>query len=145
MRPRAAKRLAKRSNRRPNTAVIPSPKPTSPASDAAPRPAPASKSERWVTAMGWVALAVFIALPMCTYVFEAYAGGVVWTIMITSLPVFIVLVGYHRWRRICPLAFLAQLPARLQHPGTRKAGPWLEAHYYYVASKIQIRTLPDIA
>jgi hypothetical protein len=43
------------------------------------------------------------------------------------------------------MAFLAQLPARLQHPGTRKAGPWLEAHYYYVASKIQIRTLPDIA
>jgi hypothetical protein len=52
--------------------------------------------------------------------------------VIASLPVFIVLVGYHRWRRICLLAFVAQLPACLARPGTRKAGPWLEAHYYSV-------------
>jgi hypothetical protein len=49
--------------------------------------------------------------------------------VIASLPLFIVLVGYHRWRRICPLAFVAQLPARLNRPGTRKAGPRLEANY----------------
>jgi hypothetical protein len=79
-----------------------------------------------------VALAVFIAIPLFASVFEDYAGGVVWTIVVASLPVFIVLVGYHRWRRICPLAFVAQLPARLKRPGTRKAGPWLEANYYYV-------------
>jgi hypothetical protein len=66
-------------------------------------------------------------------VFEQYAGGGVWTIVIASLPVGIVLVGYHRWRRICPLAFLAQLPTRLQRPGTRRAGPWLETNYYYIA------------
>jgi hypothetical protein len=83
--------------------------------------------------MGWVALVVFIALPLLTYVFEDYAGRVVWTIIIASLPLFIVLVGYHRWRRMCPLAFISQLPARLQRPGTRKAGPWLESHYYYLA------------
>jgi hypothetical protein len=83
--------------------------------------------------MRWVALAVFIVLPIFTYVFEDYAGGIVWTVVIASLPVFIVLVGYHRWRRICPLAFWAQLPARLTRPGTRKAGPWLEKNYYYIA------------
>jgi len=80
-----------------------------------------------------VALAVFIALPIVTVLFEAYAGGIVWTVVIASVPVFIVLVGYHRWRRICPLAFVAQLPGRLARPGMRKAGPWLEAHYYSVA------------
>jgi hypothetical protein len=80
-----------------------------------------------------VALSLFIALPILTSLFEAYAGGIVWTVVIASVPVFIVLVGYHRWRRICPLAFVAQLPARLARPGTRKAGPWLEAHYYSVA------------
>jgi hypothetical protein len=107
--------------------------PTPPASDAAPRHAPALQGEWWVELMGWVALVVFIALPIFTYVFEDYAGGIVWTIVIASLPVFIVLVGYHRWRRICPLAFWAQLPARLKRPGTRKAGPWLETNYYYIA------------
>jgi hypothetical protein len=76
---------------------------------------------------------VFIVLPILTSLFEAYAGGVVWMVVIASVPVFIVLVGYHRWRRICPLAFVAQLPARLARPGMHKAGPWLEAHHYDVA------------
>jgi Cyclic nucleotide-binding domain len=106
----------------------------SPASPrAAPRRPPAPDTEWWVEPLRWVALAVFIAIPIFAYVFEDYAGGVVWTIVVASLPVFIVLVGYHRWRRICPLAFFAQLPAYLKRPGTRKAGPWLEANYYYVA------------
>ena len=106
---------------------------TPPASNAASRHAPASQAEWWVGPLRWVALVVFIALPILTSLFEAYAGGVVWTIVIASLPVFIGLVGYHRWRRICPLAFLAQLPAHLARHGPRKAGSWLEAHYYSVA------------
>jgi hypothetical protein len=75
---------------------------------------------------------VFVALPIFTALYEDYAGGVVWTILVASLPAFIVLAGYHRWRRICPLAFFAQLPTYLKRPGTRKAGPWLETSYYYV-------------
>jgi hypothetical protein len=106
---------------------------TAAASKTVPRHAPAAQAEWWVAPLGWAALAVFTALPLGTSLFEAYAGGVVWTIVIASLPLFIVLVGYHRWRRICPLAFVAQLPARLHRPGTRKAGPWLETNYYYVA------------
>lgn len=81
--------------------------PTPPAVDTAPRHAMAVRLEWWVDAIGWVALVVFIALPIGSWVFEAYAGGVVWTLVIASLPLFIVLVGYHRWRRICPLAFVA--------------------------------------
>jgi CRP-like cAMP-binding protein len=94
---------------------------------------PATDGEWWVEPIRWAALAVFIAVPIFAYVFQDYAGGVVWTILVASLPLFIVLVGYHRWRRICPLAFFAQLPALLKRPGTRKAGPWLEANYYYLA------------
>jgi hypothetical protein len=110
--------------------------PTPPVSHAAPRHAPPSQAEWWVVPLGWGALVVFIALPGLSALFEAYAGGVVWTIVIASLPVFIVLMGYHRWRRICPLAFVTQLPARLKRSGTRKAGPWLETNYYYVAFSV---------
>ena len=60
-------------------------------------------------------------------------GRVVWTVLIAGLPLFIVLVGYHRWRRLCPLAFFAQMPARLNRSGKRRAPQWLEEHYYYVA------------
>ena len=94
---------------------------------------PATDDEWWVEPIRWAALAVFIAVPIFAYFFQDYAGGVVWTILVAGLPIFIVLVGYHRWRRICPLAFFAQLPALLKRPGTRKAGPWLEANYYYIA------------
>jgi mannose-6-phosphate isomerase-like protein (cupin superfamily) len=110
------------------------------ASDAAASVSPPSLSagrlardkDWWVEPTGWAALAVFIAVPIFATVYQDYAGGVVWTILVACLPIFIVLVGYHRWRRLCPLAFFAQLPLRLKRPGTRKAGPWLEANYYYV-------------
>ena len=93
---------------------------------------PATEDGWWVEPIRWLALAVFIAVPIFSFLFQDYAGGVVWTILVAGLPICIVLVGYHRWRRICPLAFFAQLPALLKRPGTRKAGPGLEANYYYL-------------
>lgn len=87
----------------------------------------------WVKSLRWLALAIFIALPIFAYFFQTIAGRVVWTVVVAALPLFIVLVGYHRWRRICPLAFFAQIPVRLRRPGTRRASAWLEANYYLVA------------
>ena len=92
-----------------------------------------SNPEWWVEPVRWVALAVFVTLPIFTYFSQAFAGRVVWTMVVAALPLFIVLVGYHRWRRICPLAFFAQIPVRLRRPGTRKASDWLEANYYFAA------------
>ena len=40
--------------------------------------------------------------------------------------------GYHRWRRIYPLAFVAQVPGRLGWGGQRRAGAWLQAHAYHL-------------
>jgi Cyclic nucleotide-binding domain len=114
---------------------------SSPPSEADPQRSPAPEVEWWVEPIGWVALVVFLLLPIMSSVYENYAGGVVWTILIASLPVFIVLIGYHRWRRICPVAFLAQLPARFRHPGTRRAGSWLEANYYYVTFSVFFMSL----
>jgi hypothetical protein len=94
--------------------------------------------EWWVEPIKWVALAVFIAVPMFAHlpVMQPFAGRVVWTVVVAALPLFIVLIGYHRWRRLCPLAFFAQIPVRLRRPGVKKASAWLEANYYYVAFSI---------
>jgi hypothetical protein len=81
-------------------------------------------------------LGVFVAVPILALLLPSIAGRVVWTMVVASLPLFIVVAGYHRWRRICPLAYFAQIPGRLQRAGKRKASPWLEAHYYYVAFAI---------
>src|SRR5207249_4474242 len=77
--------------------------------------------------------ALWLAVPFVGLAVQALAGRLVWTVAVAGLPLFIVLAGYHRWRRICPLAWFSQLPARLGHPGTRRAPRWLERRYYYVS------------
>ena len=91
--------------------------------------------EWWVGPVKWAALVVFIAVPVFAHLemMESIAGRVVWTVVVAAIPLFIVLVGYHRWRRLCPLAFFAQIPVRIKRPGILKASPWLEANYYYVS------------
>ncbi|HXE89435.1 MAG TPA: cyclic nucleotide-binding domain-containing protein [Terriglobales bacterium] len=86
--------------------------------------------ERWLQPVRGFALAVFVAMPVLGFLAPHRLGRVFWTVLLASLPLLIVLAGYHRWRRICPLAWLSQLPALLGHPGERRASPWLQAHYY---------------
>jgi hypothetical protein len=103
-----------------------------------PRPVPAApaavetKTEGWVQPLRWAALAVWIAIPILALAAQSIAGRVVWTVAVAALPIFIVLVGYHRWRRICPLAFMNQIPVRLRRPGNRRAPAWLEDRYYFI-------------
>jgi hypothetical protein len=114
--------------------------PSSPTAQGSPAPAKRKtendSAEWWVEPIKWVALAIFIGIPIFAYFVQPLSGRVVWTVAVASLPLFIVLVGYHRWRRICPLAFFAQLPVRLRRPGKRRAAPWLEANYYYIAFSV---------
>lgn len=98
-------------------------------------------SEPWIEPVRWGALVVFVAVPIFSLLVQSLAGRVVWTIVVAALPLFIVLVGYHRWRRICPLAFFSQLPVLLKHAGRLKASPWLEANYYYVTFAIFVFSL----
>lgn len=92
-----------------------------------------SVAEPWIETIRRIALVVFLAVPLTGVLFPARAGRWVWTVAIAALPLFIVLVGYHRWRRICPLSFFSRLPNRLDWSGSRKVSPWLEANYYLVA------------
>lgn len=91
------------------------------------------RAERWVGPLRFIALPVFIGIPVLAWYIPRLAGRLVWTIAIAALPLFIVLVGYHRWRRICPLAFFSQIPVLLRRPGTRRASPWLQANASYVS------------
>jgi hypothetical protein len=87
----------------------------------------------WVEPAARAALVVFVALIALAVVRPDKAGRVFWTVAVASLPLVFVLAGYHRWRRICPLAWVAQIPSRLGRAGHRRAGPWLQAHGYDVA------------
>ncbi len=102
------------------------------ATPATARPAVAAPEEAWLAPVRRCALAVFVAMPVLGWLAPQWLGRVFWTVTVASLPLLIVLAGYHRWRQICPLAWFAQLPARIGHPGGRRASLWLQSNYYYV-------------
>src|SRR5215218_8195002 len=106
-----------------------------PASTAAPgaRSASPPADSRWVELTRRAALIVFPALAVFSVLVPARAGRVFWTIAIACLPLFFVIAGYHRWRRVCPLAFVAQLPVRFGLGGRRRARKWLQAPAYHVS------------
>jgi hypothetical protein len=74
---------------------------------------------------------VFVGLIPLTLLFPQ-GPRLVWTVVIASLPFFIVVVGYHTWRDICPLAFFTKLGQRIPHRKRPKVPPWFEENYYYL-------------
>jgi hypothetical protein len=95
----------------------------------------------WVKGVQRAALVVYPGFIALGIIRPALTGRLLWTITIAALPLFFVLAGYHRWRRICPLAFISQLPAFFGRAGQRRAGPWLRAHGYRLAFSIFLVSL----
>ena len=89
------------------------------------------KSERWVEWLRLTALLFFVLIPFLGLMEYKYSPRIVWTVAVALLPLFIVLVGYHRWRRICPLAVFGKLPGYLGLGGARTVPLWFERNYYY--------------
>jgi hypothetical protein len=101
-------------------------------SSAAIEAAPTQNAPRWLATLRWTALAVWLLIPPLGILAQPVAGRLVWTVAVASLPLFIVLVGYHNWRRMCPLAFFSQIPVRLRRPGSRRISGTFERHYYFL-------------
>ncbi|MGE5327108.1 MAG: cyclic nucleotide-binding domain-containing protein [Deltaproteobacteria bacterium] len=95
----------------------------------------------WVEALRWCALAVFLAFPVFAFWAPHWAGRAFWTILLPIVPLLIVIAGYHRWRRICPLAWFANLPTRLGYPGERRASASFQEKYYYLVFSVFIASL----
>src|SRR3990172_10771125 len=53
-----------------------------------------------------------------------------WSMLLPLLPVGIVLMGFHVWRNICPLAFFGQIGLRLNRGRQRRVPPWLESWFF---------------
>ena len=82
-------------------------------------PTPWERRSRNALVAGYV---IVVALGLTTEV----QPRVFWTMLLPLLPMSIVLMGFPRWRRICPLAFFGELGRKLNR-GTQKRVPkWLE-------------------
>ncbi len=53
----------------------------------------------------------------------------VWILVVPVIPVFIVLFGYHTWRRICPLAFFSKISQNIKFK-RRKIPKWFEENFF---------------
>jgi hypothetical protein len=86
----------------------------------------------WVGPLQCAALLVWLTVPVLGLLAQPLAGRFVWTGIVTTLPLLIVFIGYYRWRTICPLAWLNQLPIRLGRASRRRMPTRVERHYYYI-------------
>src|SRR5512139_3851108 len=66
---------------------------------------------------------------------------VFWTILLPLLPVGIVLMGFHVWRSVCPLAFFGQLGRRLNRGPQRRVPPWLERWFFPATFAVLLASL----
>jgi hypothetical protein len=95
---------------------------------------------RWVTAARIVMIVAFAAT-IPTILNVRHGNRIVWTICIAALPFFWMTIGYHVWRRICPLAVMGQLGRFFGKPGARKMGDWMTKNYLLVQLVLMVACL----
>lgn len=95
---------------------------------------------RWVIAARVVMVLAFAAT-IPTILGIEHGNRITWTVAIASLPFFWMTFGYHLWRRICPLAVMAQIGRLVGKPGTRKMGDWMGKNYFLVQLGLMIIAL----
>lgn len=98
------------------------------------------------TIPGWlVAARVVMVLALLatvpTILAVDHGNRMLWTMAIASLPMFWIVAGYHVWRRLCPLAVVAQLGRLVGRPGVRKVGGWLAERYLAVQFGLLVAAL----
>jgi len=74
-------------------------------------------------------LFVFVGLLILLFI-TPNATGYTWTVVIPLVPIFIVIIGYNRWRNVCPLAWFAKLAQGRQWIKRRRVPAWFEKNLY---------------
>src|SRR5688572_26394729 len=95
---------------------------------------------RWLIAARLV-MTLALAATIPTILGIEHGNRLLWTVCIAALPFFWMTVGYHVWRRICPLAVAGQLGRLVGRPGARKMGDWMGKHYLLVQLGLMIVAL----
>ena len=76
-------------------------------------------------------LTLFILLSFLPLAYLLPNGtAVIWVMIFPLLPLFIVLIGFNRWRKLCPLAWFALLGQNAHWFSKHKIPAWFETNYY---------------
>lgn len=72
----------------------------------------------------WSLVSAYAALVLLCW-HDPDAPRIVWTVLMPIVPIAVVVLGFHTWRRICPLAAIARVGARVG--GRRRRAPvWVD-------------------
>ena len=76
-------------------------------------------------------MVIFIAIPPMLFFYE-FGTHIVWTAIIPLLPIGLLIIGFSRWRDICPLAMISKISQRINLFKKRKVPKWFEANFWYI-------------
>ncbi len=77
-----------------------------------------------------VAIFVFVGLLPVLWFFPQNSNALVWTLVIPLIPIFWLVIGYSRFRRICPLAWISTIAQNSTLVKKRFASHWLIRNFY---------------
>jgi hypothetical protein len=76
-----------------------------------------------------ITLVIFIGLLVLLFV-TPQANALVWTLVIPMIPITLLVIGYSRWRIICPLAWFTKITQNIDVPGKKKVPECFEKNAY---------------
>ena len=92
-------------------------------------------------------MVIFIAMVPILFYFD-FGTSLVWTVLIPLLPLALLIIGFSRWRDICPLAMISKISQRINFISKRKVPEWFETNFWayqyfllFIALALRLTTL----
>jgi len=76
-------------------------------------------------------MVIFIAIVPALLLYDQ-STALVWTILIPLLPIALLIIGFSRWRDVCPLAIVSKLSQKITLFKKRKVPKWFESNFWYL-------------
>ena len=76
-----------------------------------------------------ITMAIFIAIIPVLFLYD-FGTTLVWTILIPLLPIALLIIGFSRWRDICPLAMVSKISQSMNFIDKRKVPDWFEDNFW---------------
>ena len=86
----------------------------------------------WKNRTAEIILLITLILSVPFLFFFDNTTALVWTILVPPLPLIIIIIGFSRWRDVCPLAAVSKISQKLNLSNKRKVPKWFEQNFYLV-------------
>jgi len=101
----------------------------------------------FITSFRIVTMVIFITLVPILFFYD-FGTTLIWTILIPLLPIALLIIGFSRWRDICPLALISKISQNINLFPKRKVPVWFENNFWsfqyallFIALTLRLTTL----